>query len=82
MIRRGREPFLILQLACKAFNGWYEEEEIRRVLKTFYHRFFANQFKRSALPDGPKVGSVTLSPRADWRMPSDADGDAWSRSLG
>jgi NAD+ synthase (glutamine-hydrolysing) len=81
MIRRGREPFLILKLACKAFNGWYEEEEIRRVLKTFYRRFFANQFKRSALPDGPKVGSVTLSPRADWRMPSDADGDAWYRSL-
>ena len=52
-------------------------EVILKWLKTFYRRFFAQQFKRSCLPDGPKVGSVSLSPRGDWRMPSDADSSAW-----
>ena len=81
MIRWGREPSLILKLAYKAFNGWYDESEIREWFRTFYRRFFDNQFKRNAMPDGPKIGSVALSPRADWRMPSDADGDAWFGSL-
>jgi NAD+ synthase (glutamine-hydrolysing) len=79
MLRRSRMPSLILKLAIRAFDGKYGEEEIRERLKLFYRRFFASQFKRSALPDGPKIGSVTLSPRGDWRMPSDADGEAWLR---
>ena len=55
----------------------YTLNEIRRWLKLFLQRFFANQFKRSCLPDGPKVGSISLSPRGDWRMPSDAQAAAW-----
>ncbi|MDR3363623.1 MAG: NAD(+) synthase [Clostridiales Family XIII bacterium] len=78
-LRRGRTPALILKLAGRAFAGKYTASEIRATLRLFYRRFFANQFKRSALPDGPKIGSVTLSPRADLRMPSDADGEAWIR---
>jgi NAD+ synthase (glutamine-hydrolysing) len=61
--------------------GSYSGDEIKKWLKVFLKRFFANQFKRSALPDGPKVGSVTLSPRADWRMPSDASAEEWLRDL-
>ena len=56
-------------------------EELRRWLKVFIERFFANQFKRSCMPDGPKVGTVSLSPRGDWRMPSDATVAAWLRDL-
>lgn len=66
-------PQKILYLAKKAFDGKYENEEILKWLKLFYKRFFANQFKRSCMPDGPKVGSVCLSPRGDFRMPSDAE---------
>ena len=55
----------------------YEERTIRKWLKNFYRRFFQQQFKRSCLPDGPKIGSVTLSPRGDWRMPSDASSALW-----
>jgi NAD+ synthase (glutamine-hydrolysing) len=61
--------------------GSYSEDEIKKWLKVFLKRFFANQFKRSALPDGPKIGSVTLSPRADWRMPSDASVNEWLEDL-
>ena len=59
----------------------YDEETIKKWLKTFYRRFFAQQFKRSCLPDGPKVGSVTLSPRGDWRMPSDASANLWLKEI-
>src|SRR5262249_25971840 len=59
----------------------YPPEEIRRWLREFIGRFFANQFKRSCLPDGPKVGSVSLSPRGDWRMPSDAQAHLWLQWL-
>ena len=60
-------------LAKKAFAGSYSDPEIDKWLTLFLKRFFASQFKRSCIPDGPKVGSVSLSPRGDWRMPSDAD---------
>ncbi|MCI7441811.1 MAG: NAD(+) synthase, partial [Clostridium sp.] len=59
-------------LAKQAFKDDYSEEEIKKWLDKFMWRFFTQQFKRSALPDGPKVGSISLSPRGDWRMPSDA----------
>ena len=59
------------------FSGMYDEETVRHWLKTFVRRFFQQQYKRSCLPDGPKVGSVSLSPRGDWRMPSDASPALW-----
>ena len=71
-VRQGFTPKKIFRLAKIAFNGAYDDETIRKWLKTFLRRFFSQQFKRSCLPDGPKVGTVTLSPRGDWRMPSDA----------
>jgi NAD+ synthase (glutamine-hydrolysing) len=81
MIRYGAPPKKILFLACQAFNGKYPKSEIKKWLKVFYRRFFSQQFKRSCLPDGPKVGSISLSPRGDWRMPSDADAGTWLREL-
>jgi NAD+ synthase (glutamine-hydrolysing) len=77
MVRNGFRPAKILALAEIAFAGAYTRGEILRWLEIFYTRFFAQQFKRSAMPDGPKVGTVALSPRADWRMPSDASATAW-----
>ncbi|MCL1868575.1 MAG: NAD(+) synthase, partial [Paludibacter sp.] len=71
-VRYGFTPEKILFLANIAFQNIYTEEIIRKWLKIFLRRFFAQQFKRSCLPDGPKVGSINLSPRGDWRMPSDA----------
>ena len=68
-------------MARYAFQGIYEDRTILHWLKSFYRRFFAQQFKRSCLPDGPKVGSVTLSPRGDWRMPSDAVNTLWMNEL-
>lgn len=81
MIRKGEPPRKIYYLATLAFKGKFEPGEILKWLKLFYKRFFANQFKRSAVPDGPKVGSVSLSPRGDWRMPSDASGQLWQDDL-
>ena len=72
LVRQGFTPKKIFRLAKIAFEGAYDDETIRKWLKTFLRRFFSQQFKRSCLPDGPKVGTVTLSPRGDWRMPSDA----------
>ena len=77
MLRCGFEPEKIYRIARKTFTGVYEDEVILKWLKTFYRRFFAQQFKRSCLPDGPKVGSVALSPRGDLRMPSDASAACW-----
>ncbi|MBO4613327.1 MAG: NAD(+) synthase [Bacteroidaceae bacterium] len=77
MMRSGFHPRKIYMLACRAFAGTHSEEEIKHWITVFYRRFFNQQFKRSCMPDGPKVGSVTLSPRGDWRMPSDATSDAW-----
>ncbi|MFM8272566.1 MAG: NAD(+) synthase, partial [Gemmata sp.] len=77
-LRFGAEPGKILFLARHAkFEREYAPEEVRRWLKVFLRRFFANQFKRSCLPDGPKVGSVSISPRGNWRMPSDAAARVW-----
>jgi NAD+ synthase (glutamine-hydrolysing) len=82
VVRFGTPPETILLLARHAtFGKPYSPEEVRRWLKVFLTRFFANQFKRSCLPDGPKVGSVSLSPRGDWRMPSDASGREWLEDI-
>ena len=76
-MRFGFRPSKIFFLACTAFRGEYTEDVIKKWLTTFCRRFFQQQFKRSCLPDGPKVGSVGLSPRGDWRMPSDACATLW-----
>lgn len=76
-IRQGADPEKILFLAKQAFKKDYSEQEIEKWLNKFITRFFSQQFKRSALPDGPKVGTVSLSPRGDWRMPSDANWSLW-----
>lgn len=77
MVRLSFSPEKILRLCLIAFDGEYDEETVKFWLKTFVRRFFSQQFKRSCLPDGPKVGTVSLSPRGDWRMPSDASRNAW-----
>ena len=81
LVRCGYAPEKIEFLARKAFAGEYDEQTINRWLATFVRRFFNQQFKRSALPDGPKVGSVGLSPRGDWQMPSDAVSAEWLKRL-
>lgn len=81
VLRFGFTPAKIDRLAQRAFEGIYEKAVIRKWLRGFYYRFFQQQFKRSCLPDGPKVGSVTLSPRGDWRMPSDASAAAWMAEI-
>ena len=86
-LRYGFSPRKIYALACKAFDGsdaaacHYPKETIKHWLTIFVHRFFAQQFKRSCLPDAPKVGSISLSPRGDWRMPSDAVARQWLLEL-
>ena len=80
-IRWGFSPRKVLRLAVYAFQGEYDRETILHWLKTFYRRFFTQQFKRSCLPDERKVGSVSLSPRGDWRMPSDAVAALWLDEL-
>lgn len=77
MIQHGFGPEKIVFLACKAFDGKYDADEIRKWFKVFIKRFFASGFKRSCAPDGPKVGPVSLSGQGDWKMPSDIDGTAW-----
>lgn len=81
MLRCGFAPSKVYRVAKQAFNGVYDEETILKWLKTFYRRFFTQQFKRSCLPDGPKVGAVALSPRGDLRMPSDAVSKLWLDEL-
>lgn len=81
LLRFGFAPGRIYRMACRSFAGAYEPAQILFWLRTFYRRFFSQQFKRSCLPDGPKVGSVTLSPRGDWRMPSDASAALWLAEL-
>jgi NAD+ synthase (glutamine-hydrolysing) len=80
-VRYAYSPRKIFWLARQAFGTRYSPEEILQWMKVFYRRFFGNQFKRSAMPDGPKVGSVALSPRGDWRMPSDASDSLWLQEL-
>ena len=81
ILRFGYAPSKIYRLAKEAFAGMYDEETILKWLNTFYRRFFSQQFKRSCLPDGPKVGTVSLSPRGDLRMPSDACATIWLEDL-
>jgi NAD+ synthase (glutamine-hydrolysing) len=81
LLRLGAGPRKMLFLAEHAFSGQYDGATLRRWLRVFIERFFENQFKRSVMPDGPKVGSVSLSPRGDWRMPSDASKEAWLSAL-
>ena len=81
ILRFGYMPHKVYRIACHAFEGEYDTQTIYRWLDTFYRRFFAQQFKRSCLPDGPKVGSVAVSPRGDLRMPSDAVRSLWLEDL-
>ena len=81
MLGHGYTPTKIYSLACRAFNGEYQEETVKKWLKVFYRRFFTQQFKRNCAPDGVKVGSVCLNPRGDWRMPSDASASAWLKEM-
>ncbi len=78
-IKYGAPPEKLYTLACHAWSGEYDVDTIRRTLDVFLHRFFAQQFKRSCIPDGPKVGTISLSPRGDWRMPSDSTPTPWTR---
>ncbi len=80
-IRNGFRPAKVFFLAKRAFSGVYDDGTILKWIRIFYRRFFNQQFKRSCLPDGPKVGSVSLSPRGDWRMPSDAYSTEWIKDL-
>ncbi len=81
MLRFGFSPSKIYRMALPAFAEYYDGATIKKWLREFYRRFFTNQFKRSALPDGPKVGTVTLSQRGDWRMPSDASAELWMKEI-
>ncbi len=81
MVRYGQHPAKIIYLAEMAFKDRYNRSTLLRWLEVFVTRFFSQQFKRSAMPDGPKVGPVALSPRGDWRMPSDASAAAWLAEL-
>ena len=76
-VRHGSTPGRILDLALVAFDGRYEPDTLKKWCSVFFRRFFTNQFKRTCTPDGPKVGLVALSPRGDWRMPSDAQHQDW-----
>ncbi|MDD4097392.1 MAG: NAD(+) synthase [Lentisphaeria bacterium] len=76
-LKYGESPRGLLALALQAFQGEREEAEVRRVLDIFVKRFFMQQFKRNVMPDGPKVGTIALSPRGDWRMPADGDATVW-----
>ncbi len=80
-IKYGAKPSKIRFLALEAFDHKYDEETVTKWLKVFLKRFFTQQFKRSCIPDGPKVGTISLSPRADWKMPSDAEVQAWLDEL-
>lgn len=81
MVKYGAEPKKIVYLAKIAFGKKYTDADIKKFLKLFIKRFFAQQYKRSCIPDGPKVGTISLSPRGDWRMPSDASAALWLKEL-
>ena len=81
ILRFGFRPEKVYRMAVHAFSGHYGKDEILKWLKVFYRRFFSQQFKRSCMPDGPKVGSVAVSPRGDLRMPSDAVSRLWLEEL-
>ena len=77
MLRFDCPPKKLYTLACRTFKDEFSSETIKKWLQVFYRRFFSQQFKRSCMPDGVKVGNISLSPRGDWRMPSDATGRVW-----
>ncbi len=83
VLRHGTRPIKVYQLALHAFKNHevHTASSILHWLKVFYRRFFSQQFKRSSMPDGPKIGSVSLSPRGDFRMPSDASSQSWLKEL-
>ena len=81
MLRYGFRPEKVYTLACRAFRDEFDSLTVKKWLKVFYHRFFTQQFKRNSMPDGVKVGSVSLNPRGDWRMPSDACGRVWLQEV-
>ncbi len=81
LVRYGAQPPKIFIMAKQAFEGKYDDETIKKWLKSFLKRFFSQQFKRSCIPDGPKVGSISLSPRGDWRMPTDGDVSIWLKNI-
>ena len=81
IVRRGFAPGKVFRLAQAALGDRFDRETILKWLKTFYRRFFAQQFKRNCLPDGPKVTEVSFSPRGDWKMPADAVGTLWLQEL-
>ena len=76
-LRFGFSPAKIFLMAEHTFAGYYTDNVLKHWLKSFYYRFFTQQFKRSCMPDGPKVGYISLSPRGDWRMPSDTTVELW-----
>ena len=80
-LRFGQTPDKTLMLATKAFKDKYSKEEIKKHLKVFISRFFANQFKRNCAPDGIKVGTISLSPRGDWRMATESSANEWINSI-
>lgn len=80
-LKYGESPRMLKKMALLAFEGDFTPEEINHTLKLFIRRFFTQQFKRNAMPDGPKVGTIALSPRGDWRMPADADPEIWLADL-
>ena len=81
MVRYSFTPAKIFTLACRAFEDDFDAEAIKKWLKSFYRRFFTQQFKRNCMPDGVKVGNISLCPRGDWRMPSDASGRIWLQEI-
>ena len=81
VVRYGFTPTKIYTMACRAFNGTYDPATIKKWLQVFYRRFFSQQFKRNCAPEGVKVGSVCLSPRGDWRMPSDTCAELWLQEI-
>ena len=81
MLRYGMSPDKLFRLATHAFNGIYDDATLIKWLENFVRRFFAQQFKRSCLPDGPKVGSVSVSPRGDLKLPSDASCAEWLKDI-
>jgi NAD+ synthase (glutamine-hydrolysing) len=81
MLKYGATPQKILFLANHTFSDKYDEQTIKKWLSIFVKRFFTQQFKRDVVPNGPKVGTISLNPRADWRMPSDLDFQEWLKEI-
>ena len=80
-LRYGAEPKKIYYIACKTFKNDFEKEEIKHLLQIFIKRFFTQQFKRNSMPDGPKIGTISLSPRGDLRIPSDTSYNIWIKEI-